>query len=58
MLDAGDVSKEGHVAAGQGGGDWWRMDVQWDVAVPEDCAELIVSATEDGRVVGRSALSW
>jgi hypothetical protein len=58
LLDADGQSTPGAVVAGQGGSDWWRVDVQWDVAVGESCRELQVSATEDGRLIGRSLLRW
>ncbi|MDT7548326.1 MAG: hypothetical protein QOE84_720 [Actinomycetota bacterium] len=58
LLDADGQSTQGAVVAGQGGSDWWRVDVQWDVAVGENCRELHVSATEDRRLIGRSVLGW
>jgi hypothetical protein len=58
LLEAGEASAEGHVASGQGGGDWWRLRVRWDVAVDEQAGGLVLSGAEDGRVIGRSALAW
>ncbi|MDT7538734.1 MAG: hypothetical protein QOI82_2319 [Actinomycetota bacterium] len=58
LLDAGGASVEGNVVAGQGGGDWWRLRVQWDVAASEATEELVISGTEQSRVIGRSALVW
>jgi hypothetical protein len=55
LLDAGGASVEGNVVAGQGGGDWWRLRVQWEVAAGKEGA-LVISAREDGRIVGRVEL--
>ncbi|MDT7571757.1 MAG: hypothetical protein QOE05_1931 [Actinomycetota bacterium] len=58
LLEVGGSSVEGRVAAGQGGGDWWRLGIRWDVAVGHEPDRLVLSATEQDRVVGRSTLSW
>jgi hypothetical protein len=58
LLASGDTSTEGTVTAGHGGGEWWRMDVTWDVTAAEELGALEVSATEDGRVVGRTLIRW
>ncbi|MDX6198611.1 MAG: hypothetical protein QOJ79_1762 [Actinomycetota bacterium] len=58
LLEADGRSVEGRVASGQGGQDWWRLRVQWDVAADDSARELVVSGTEEGRVIGRSVLAW
>ena len=58
LLDAAGRPVEGRVVQGNGGTTWWRVDVEWPLAVPEDCRELDISATEDGRVIGRATISW
>ncbi len=60
LLDFDGSPKVGAVVAGRGGSriDWWRIDVEWPLTLGEDCRELQLSATEAGRVVGRSTLRW
>jgi hypothetical protein len=58
LLEAGGASVEGRLVAGQGGGEWWRLGIEWDVAVEDNAGALDISAKEDGRIVGRSTLRW
>jgi hypothetical protein len=55
LLDVGGTTAEGSVVAGQGGGEWWRLRVQWEVAA-EHQAVLVISAREAERIVGRAEL--
>jgi hypothetical protein len=55
LLDVGGTSEEGRVVAGQGGGEWWRLRIQWEVAAEHEAA-LVISAREAGRIVGRAEL--
>jgi hypothetical protein len=49
---------EGRMASGSGGGEWWRVDIEWQVALPTECREVEISATEESRVVGRATVAW
>jgi hypothetical protein len=43
VVEGAGVRSERRGATGQGGEDWQRLEVEWDLALPDRCDELVIS---------------
>lgn len=56
VLEAAGQRTHGRLTSGHGGGPYRRLEIEWDVTLPEDCSEVVVIAEDSDQVTGRLAV--
>jgi hypothetical protein len=56
VLEAADNRVVGVLASGHGGDGWRRIEVEWDLTLPDNCAELVITAQNDSQVTGKATV--